>query len=995
MARKINIKTTDKTGFEQNTQMNSSADPKMLSGDKLEEVSSVESIGRYDDFAELKIPTERYSASDEKGYGIKYKSSVHLGGPQSDRVRPHQKEAAKLFLADLRGFGLLADCVGSGKTYEACVVISELAVRGRIENLLIIVPDQALLNKWRYVVENEFGFGKGNLQVIEKLDRIEEVRPVPGKKCKKPVGAYIMTYDAFTSSSKETIRNYLFDLIVVDEAHNLCKVTEDKMASMYYLSVMMQTKKENEKPFCLLLTATPHSGNLAQMFNLWYFIRCKGGIPECFKKDGNPSGKELEEYLKEKEYYTKIVCKGAATVAEYIEKAECEFLVGLKGVESEIRNRFFSPFSMEVTSGQRRKVIPFGAVDYDGFQALKDYQKKLRTRIFLSLPENRDIRNKAKDAVNQSYVSVVMRSIMVRRKNDLEVSRDAFSYFFLPIDKKMSTDKLEPERNRAVPLFMLDDASCSVEGSEDLFTDHGGFRKTLFDENPHFLENGGAGNCGFANFYAEAFGYAAERKSDFIRIRQVECSVRDEAQTVFDAKCAKFVELVRAIRADREKKNHRVIVFFDYRTEDNSALEDTKSTWKRLLAYLNAKAPDLAEGLIEGKAENIKEAIKSYDAKDDAILFAEDQTFTEGQDLQNGNVVINFEVPVDPLTVDQRIGRVYRMGQSDGVEVHSFATMSRLDGYCLAYFAAIGILSDTDGDATILSGCNSDSMKVLRCPACKDVSLIYESDYGELLPDCEICKREGVADCKMDPRVITDSDGNQSEWYVCHHDPSHRMPIPKGEGDLRCNCRGDDSPIREVIVVNEFVCEGNSRHRIKRAKDKGYDYVCMSAARNKMFRTQDENGNNIVGCSKLCAFRNCPYVKDGCKLRKKIDMISNEEEAKLICAACKKWDSCDCRIDNGNRPGDKSVLNSCHLCNRFSKASRGFTCGTHPYAINFGVDYKKGKCPKCQHNLLQVEANTFETFILGRYENDKSFCDNFKREMENTLNIKTIIKFDR
>ena len=291
--RDINIKTTNKTHYEQSTQSTSSARPKPIDREKLQEVDHVESIGLYDDFSSLKIALNTYSQQDGE-YGIPFKKSVH-DAVGAARVLDHQREAAELFLSDLRGFGLLADCVGSGKTYEACVVISELAVRGRIENLLIIVPDDALLGKWTGVVEMEFGFGKGKLHKIERLDELKGA-PVTEDGYRKPAGAYIMTYAAFTSSGKEMIAGTLFDLIVVDEAHNLCKVTKKEMTSMYYLSLMMQTKKKCDKPFCLLLTATPHSGNLAHMFNLWYFIRCKGGIPECFRENGTPDRADIAEY---------------------------------------------------------------------------------------------------------------------------------------------------------------------------------------------------------------------------------------------------------------------------------------------------------------------------------------------------------------------------------------------------------------------------------------------------------------------------------------------------------------------------------------------------------------------------------------------------------------------------------------------------------------------------------------------------------------------------
>ncbi len=51
---------------------------------------------------------------------------------------------------------------------------------------------------------------------------------------------------------------------------------------MKLLSLLMVTKKRANSTYCVLLSATPHSGNLDKMFRLWYFVRCKGGNPDDF-----------------------------------------------------------------------------------------------------------------------------------------------------------------------------------------------------------------------------------------------------------------------------------------------------------------------------------------------------------------------------------------------------------------------------------------------------------------------------------------------------------------------------------------------------------------------------------------------------------------------------------------------------------------------------------------------------------------------------------------
>ena len=999
--KKINLKTNQYTDCITSDSDIGKKSPELLTSEKLDEVSAVETIGRYDDFSWLKIKETSYKK--EGKYGIPYKARIH-GSEDAPRVSDHQREAALRFLSELRGFGMLADCVGSGKTYEACAVISELAVRDCISNLLIIVPDEALLKKWKDVVEMQFGLGEGMLQILNSLDSLMGAKMIDSYHRKKE-GAFIMTYEAFQASHKDAIKSLLFDLIVVDEAHNLCNNTIQDSTAMYYLSLMMQTKKAFIKPFCLLLTATPHSGNLIQMFKLWYFIRCKGGIPECFLAHFDSAAldaERLKEYEEEKEYYEKTVCKGAKTVSEYVARAEGDFLVGSEKAVSENRALFFEPFEANGTPYKRIE-------SYEEYVALKEVQKRARVQAFLSLSKNSTIKKKAVDFVNHTYTKQVMGSIMVRRKNDDQLERSAISYFFLPIDSRVAIDpeKLDLQRapgyvkprivfegEKNVELYHADDGAKALSTYGD----------ALFVNNPHVEKEGDTGY--YAKVFGEIFTRAEKRTDargqarqdgDFLRICQVRCSKQKEEDAVFAAKCEKFIDIARTIQ--ERKGERRMVVFFDYKKEDNLDGESERATWKRLLSYLNAKgANDVLRRVIEGTFDNIRESVAAYndDKNLGTILIAESTEYTEGQDLQKGNVVINFEVPNNPLTVDQRIGRVYRLGQEQrGVEVYSFATMNKLDGYCLGYFAAIGILSDTDGDATILSGCNSDNMKVMRCSRCEDVSLWYESDYEEALPFCDKCG-SGV---KMRPVITKDPEtGSIKELFVCERNKAHVKAIDENSC-FRCErCSGRERPVLEPIMINEFVCETNPRHRITRASGKGYNYVCMSFKREIMMRTKDEEGNDLVGCSKLCAVKNCPIKDDECALRKKLDVISTEEEAREICSRCKRFHSCDCRIDNGDREKDKPVAKSCATCRRITAWSL-FPCGIRPYTINFGRDFSDADCPRCrnerriQSKLKQVTANTFETFIQKRYEHDPKFAFNFGRELDKTLILKDVLKF--
>ena len=263
----------------------------------------VETLDRYDDFSSLKINPSQYEQVGSSEYGIVRKAR------QECAIYPHQQDAALTFLRELRGFGLLADVVGSGKTFEAGVVLSELAVRGRIKTMLIIAPKQVYA-AWINVLEYKFGLGKDTLFQIKSSQDLDYLFETNANGFSCPTRPCIITLENFAILGAE-LQDKLFDVVVLDEAHHLCANEGVYVGAMEYLSKMMEVKKKANKTYCILLSATPHSGNLENMFNLWYFIYCKGGSSKDFKQGVKD---HTDAYNSEKERYKNQICHGATTV---------------------------------------------------------------------------------------------------------------------------------------------------------------------------------------------------------------------------------------------------------------------------------------------------------------------------------------------------------------------------------------------------------------------------------------------------------------------------------------------------------------------------------------------------------------------------------------------------------------------------------------------------------------------------------------------------------
>lgn len=208
-------------------------------------------------------------------------------------------------------------------------------------------------------------------------------------------------------------------------------------------------------------------------------------------------------------------------------------------------------------------------------------------------------------------------------------------------------------------------------------------------------------------------------------------------------------------------------------------------------------------------------------AREDAVLVVKDAAFTEGVNLQDSSVIINFQVTPDPLAMDQRIGRIFRLGQTHNVRIYSLADMHRLEGYVLLYFLRIGLMSSSSGDATIIAGSNNERMVTVRCPVCGNVRLYSLEEY-------ELRKK-------------------RNDLYCAETE--------------RCRENDPNGTRMEEISVYDFRCDACDSWFARSVSEEGY--LCMSVnERSKgVMCNSGEYGDREVYCRKICALSHCGYFE--------------------------------------------------------------------------------------------------------------------------------------
>lgn len=161
---------------------------------------------------------------------------------------------------------LIADDVGLGKTIEAGLVIQELLLRHRARTVLIICP-ASLQEKWRVEMLEKFGldFRLVDTEYIKQLRRERGIHANPWTSHPRLIASMDWVKGG---EGLRAMRDVLpahaghprkFDLLVVDEAHNIAPA-----AGAHYALESQRTKFirliSPHFQHRLFLTATPHNG---------------------------------------------------------------------------------------------------------------------------------------------------------------------------------------------------------------------------------------------------------------------------------------------------------------------------------------------------------------------------------------------------------------------------------------------------------------------------------------------------------------------------------------------------------------------------------------------------------------------------------------------------------------------------------------------------------------------------------------------------------------
>lgn len=126
-----------------------------------------------------------------------------------------------------------------------------------------------------------------------------------------------------------------------------------------------------------------------------------------------------------------------------------------------------------------------------------------------------------------------------------------------------------------------------------------------------------------------------------------------------DAKAEKLLDLIHQVQLEENDENVKILVFTEF-----------VATQSMLVDYLSEKGLKVA--VLNGSMKLEDRQAAQQDFAGDCQVLVSTDAGGEGLNLQFCHVVVNYDLPWNPMRLEQRIGRVDRVGQKNIVKAYNF-----------------------------------------------------------------------------------------------------------------------------------------------------------------------------------------------------------------------------------------------------------------------------------------------------------------------------------
>ena len=576
--------------------------------------------------------------SNLTAYEINNPSAGNLYSLNAARIDfvPYQfRPALKMIKSDEPKI-LIADSVGVGKTIEAGLIIKELEARNELDNILIICPKPLVAErKWEMEMrrfDEEFIplDGPGLRQIISDAHRDEEW---PSRFNKAIIPYSILDSRIYEGEETKRGKKYglkeldpppHFDLVIVDEAHHLRNGSMEKDKAFAYKCVRYFCEHADA---VVMLTATPLQTKDDDLFTLLNLLRPDVVIDrETFRTMARPN-----EYI----YTASHAVRGSREGWQEVATRAMMNITSTQWGESVIAK---NPVYADIL----RRLSLENIKREERVKLVSDIESLHSFNTMLNRTRRKDIQD---FCIRRSYT---VETDFTEKQVELHDELLRFEYATLA--------KLHDVR--CIPFMMSTIRRHAASCIFGLAPHIRGLIERRFNQvldNPDIDED--------------------DMKMDEISIRAL-ASMANRVLELADnlpEEDPKFDSILKIIEEKNKIENNKIILFSTFRHTLNYVLKKLKSLGYRA-EQINGSIDD------EERRELRERFMLSKDNADaiDILLFTE--VGSEGLDYQFCDTMINYDLPWNPMRIEQRIGRIDRRGQkSEAVNIYNIITSGTVD----------------------------------------------------------------------------------------------------------------------------------------------------------------------------------------------------------------------------------------------------------------------------------------------------------------------------
>jgi ATP-dependent helicase HepA len=590
-------------------------------------------------------------------------TAMRLNNPQVDHIYslrsariqfiPFQFKPLLRFLRAERPRLLIADDVGVGKTIEAGLILKELSTRQQLDRILVLCP-KALTTKWRAEMrrfDEDFRIltAESLRYCLDETDREGEW---PLEYARSIVHYELFRLDPylFGVDGRRRRRGLLeleppaqFNLVIADEAHHLRTPGTGSHQLIEHLCLTAEA--------VLMLTATPvqvHSDNL---YTLLHLLR-----PELF-----PDKNVFAEILQPNRHITaavQLLRAGSAARDDWLSSAAQA--VGEAGRTSWGR-KVLRPDSRYLELVAR---LSGAALDDEGrVRSVHDLEELHSLAHVMNRTRRRDI---GRFTIREPQTVSVAFTPEQRHLYDavLAFRREVLLQHHDPQIVRLILDTLERQAESCIN---------AVGRAVGKILETGGFTAADLTDDPEA---------------PDALAAMSSAVLEQARGLLVAANGLPEA----DPKLEQLLEIVSVKLGDRTGPGKALVFSFFLNTID----------------YLEERLTEagVRVGVVTGRiADEEREELRDrfrLDRQETAAIdvLLSSEVGCEGLDYEFCDSLVNYDIPWNPMRIEQRIGRIDRFGQrSDKVHIFNFITPGTVaERVFFRCFERLGVFRDTVGD---------------------------------------------------------------------------------------------------------------------------------------------------------------------------------------------------------------------------------------------------------------------------------------------------------